>query len=113
MGKRSLIVSLVSVFVVAFAIRLHFALHTTAIPGYSDMAWYNEVAKQHGLPRDLPPGYPLFLRAIYGVFGAANYKAVFVIQGFISAISAAVICWIACKVGNLKAGITAGAVAAL
>lgn len=113
MGKRPLIISLVSIFSVAFAIRLYFAVHCTAIPGYSDMAWYNEVARQHGLPRELPPGYPLFLRAIYHVFGAANYKAVFMVQGFISALSAALIGWITSKVGNLKAGITAGAVAAI
>jgi len=113
MGKRPLIVSLFSIFLVASAIRLYFALHCTAIPGYSDMAWYNEVARQHGFPRDLPPGYPLFLRAIYGLFGAANYKAVFIIQGAISALSAAFVCWIAYKVGNLKAGITAGAIAAV
>jgi len=113
MGKRSLLVVLLCIFAVALGIRVHFALCSTAKPDYSDMAWYNEVALQGGFPKELPPAYPLFLRAIYALFGKGSYRAVFVVQGFIGALTAAMIGWIGAKVGNLRVGATAGGIAAL
>ena len=113
MGKRSLLVVLLCIFAVALGIRVHFALCSTAKPDYSDMAWYNEVALQGGFPKELPPAYPLFLRAIYALFGKGSYRAVFVVQGLIGAFTAVMIGWIGARVGNVGVGATAGGIAAL
>jgi 4-amino-4-deoxy-L-arabinose transferase-like glycosyltransferase len=113
MRKKPLVIALVSIFCVAFGIRLYFALHSTAVPNYSDMAWYNKVAHQSGFPKELPPAYPLMLRAIYRLCGTTNYRAVFIVQGLFGALTAALVCWITSRVGTLKAGITAGGIAAI
>jgi hypothetical protein len=101
------------IFLVAAAIRVYFAARCDATPDYSDMEHYNTAALAHGFPTSLPPGYPLFLRAIYGVFGPRNYKAVFVAQGLISALTVLLIYRVTRRIGGTRAGVAAAAVAAV
>ena len=81
MTKRIL---LITILLIAAGLRLYFAFTCNALPDYSDMAIYNNAAMAEGIPAFPPPGYPLFLRLIYSIFGAYNYKAVFVVQGLLS-----------------------------
>lgn len=113
MNKRSSLIVLGLIFVVACAIRLYAALRCNAVPDFSDMAFYNAVAMQHGFPKSLPPGYPLFLRAIYGVFGAYNYKAVYAVQAIVSALTVLLVYGAASRASNRKAGLLAAGIAAV
>jgi len=61
-----------SILLLAFVLRFYIALTTRAVPDFSDMALYNELATAGGFPTSFPPAYPLFLRLIYAVFGAYN-----------------------------------------
>jgi 4-amino-4-deoxy-L-arabinose transferase-like glycosyltransferase len=98
---------------VALLVRLWFALTCSAIPDFSDMAFYNEVALRPGFPVDLPPGYPLFLRGIYAIFGAHNYRAVFVIQALLSTLTVFMIYRVGRAVSDERAGLIAAAIAAV
>jgi hypothetical protein len=113
MGKKSTDFLLLGIVLAACAIRLYFALRCNAIPEFSDMAFYNKVALEHGFPKSLPPGYPLFLRAIYGAFGARNYMAVYVVQALISALTVYLVYRVTSKAGNRKAGLLAAGIAAV
>jgi 4-amino-4-deoxy-L-arabinose transferase-like glycosyltransferase len=113
MNRRSSLVTLALIFFVACAIRISTALRCDAVPDFSDMAFYNQVAMGPGFPKSLPPGYPLFLRAIYGVFGAYNYRAVYVVQAIISALTVLLVYWVARKAGNRNAGLIAAGIAAV
>ncbi len=93
--------------------RLWFALTCMAIPDFSDMAFYNEVALRPGFPGDLPPGYPLFLRGIYAIFGAHNYRAVFTVQALLSTLTVFMIYRVGRAVSGERAGLIAAAVAAV
>jgi hypothetical protein len=97
----------------SLAVRVHLALRCAALPEYSDMEFYNEVALSPGFPTALPAGYPLFLRAVYALFGARNYTAVFVGQSVLSALTVYLVYRVARKVGTAATGITAAAVAAV
>jgi 4-amino-4-deoxy-L-arabinose transferase-like glycosyltransferase len=113
MGKKSSAFLLLGIVLAACAIRLCAALRCNAVPDFSDMALYNAAALQHGFPMSLPPGYPLFLRAIYGIFGAENYKAVFVVQGLVSAATVLLMYRVAGRLGGRTAGLLAAGVAAV
>ncbi|MDD4856610.1 MAG: glycosyltransferase family 39 protein [Candidatus Krumholzibacteria bacterium] len=113
MNRKASTLLPVLVFLVAAAIRVHFAARCDAAPDYSDMELYNAAALEHGFPTSLPPGYPLFLRAIYGVFGERNYEAVFVAQGLISALTVLLIYRVTRRIGGTRAGVVAAAVAAV
>ncbi|MBN2069910.1 MAG: glycosyltransferase family 39 protein [Candidatus Krumholzibacteriota bacterium] len=104
---------LISILTVAVVLRIFLALTCDAVPDYSDMATYNEAAMSDGIPSFPPPGYPLFLRAVYSVFGAFNYKAVFVVQGLISALTVFLIYSIALRTGGRTAAVAAGTIAAI
>jgi hypothetical protein len=103
----------VLILVASAAIRVHFAVRCDVAPDYSDMEMYNEAALKPGFPMSLPPGYPLFLKATYAVFGSRNYRAVFVAQALISAMSVFLIYWVTRRIGGWRAGLTAAAVAAV
>lgn len=97
----------------ALALRLILAFDCTAVPDFSDMETYNELALKGGISIVPPPGYPLFLRAIYTVFGPRNYTAVFVIQGIISALTVGLIFLVAEKVANFRTAVIASSIAAV
>ena len=66
-----------------------------------------------GIPSYPPPGYPLFLRAVYMVFGALNYKAVFVVQSLFSIAAVLLIFLAARNIFNERAGLFAAGLAAI
>lgn len=104
---------LIAVLLVAAFLRIFFALTCGAIPDFSDMALYNEAAISSGIPSFPPPGYPLFLRAIYSIFGSCNYTAVFVIQGILSILTVWLVYFVTRKVSNERAGLIAAGIAAI
>lgn len=113
MNKRTSTLILLFILAVAAVIRVYFALRCTAVPGYSDMALYNAAALKSGFPTSLPPGYPLFLRGIYALFGARNYTAVFAVQGLISALTVLIIYRVTSSVASRGAGLLAAGIAAV
>lgn len=114
MNKKTQVTVLFVILLVALAVRLYTAITCTAAPDFSDMARYSEAALGDELiPSSLPPGYPLFLRVIYGIFGAYNYTAVFVIQALISALTVFLIYWVAVKVSDQRTALIAAGIAAV
>ena len=105
--------ALLLIVLLALVLRLVLAFDCTAAPDFSDMETYNLLALEGGVSIVPPPGYPMFLRAIYGVFGPRNYLAVFVIQGIISALTVGLIFLIAGKVANFRTAVIAAATAAV
>lgn len=102
-----------TILLLAFVLRLFIALTTRAVPNFSDMALYNELATAGGFPTSFPPAYPLFLRLIYAVFGAYNYTAVFVIQAVLSVFTVWLIYYVTVKIECERAGLVAAAIAAV
>lgn len=97
----------------ALAVRLYLALTCRALPDFSDMARYSLLALEGGITISPPPGYPLFLRLIYTIFGAYNYQAVFIIQGIISAAMVIPVYWITNRIGKRSAALWAASITAL
>ncbi len=98
---------------ISLVIRLFLAFDCTAVPDFSDMETYNMLALQGGISVAPPPGYPLFLRAIYDVFGPRDYLAVFIIHGIISALTVGLIFLVAEKVADFRAAVIAAVTAAV
>ncbi|MCX5752185.1 MAG: glycosyltransferase family 39 protein [Candidatus Krumholzibacteria bacterium] len=112
--RRYAAVALLSaVFALGLGLRLHYALACTALPSYSDMALYNALATQRGMPSEAPPGYPLLLRLIYAICGVRNYAAVFVVQSVLSALTILLIYFITKRVSNTRAALIAAGIAAI
>ncbi len=109
--KRHTSLILAAIVSAAFVVRIWLALACSAVPDFSDMAFYNEVALRPGFPSELPPGYPLFLRAIYALFGAHNYRAVFVAQALISTATVFLIYRVGRAASDERAGLIAAAIA--
>ncbi len=105
--------ALLLIVLLALVIRLVPAFGYTAVPEFSDMETYNLLALQDGISVVPPPGYPLFLRAIYTVFGPRNYLAVFIIQGIISAITVGLIFLVTRKISTWRAAVIASSISAV
>jgi hypothetical protein len=101
------------VLVAACLLRIIPALTCQVIPDFSDMAAYNEAALAGGIPSFPPPGYPLFLRAIYTVFGELNYRAVFIIQALLSTVTVFFVYLVTRRIFSVGAGLIAAALAAV
>ncbi len=102
-----------TILIAACLLRMIPALTCEAIPDYSDMALYNEAALSKGIPQFPPPGYPLFLRAIYIVFGPLNYMAVFVVQAILSTAAVFFIYRATGRLFGTKAGLFAAGITAV
>jgi 4-amino-4-deoxy-L-arabinose transferase-like glycosyltransferase len=113
MKIRPIPIALSFIFLAALAIRIVAAVRCTSVPDFSDMAAYTKAALAAGFPTSLPPGYPLFLRLIYGLFGAHNYTAVFIAQGLISAVTVLLLYRATAKIGTPRAGLIAAGIAAV
>lgn len=101
---------LIIIFIAAVTIRVHLALKCKALPDYSDMKNYNELAVKGGFDTYLAPLYPLFLRSVYSIFGDYNYRAVFVVQGVINSLIVILIFGIVTRLNNLASGLIAAAI---
>jgi 4-amino-4-deoxy-L-arabinose transferase-like glycosyltransferase len=114
-ARRRIIVPVIlaAVLALALGIRLHYALACTAVPSRSDMAHYSKVALESGIPTDLPPGYPLFLRLIFTIWGIRNYTAVYVAQSILSAFTVLLVFMVTRAVSNARAGLFAAGIAAI
>ncbi len=108
-SKTALLVILVA----AAALRLWAAFGCDTVPDYSDMAIYNRLALADGIVLSPPPGYPLFLRAVYAVAGRENYTAVFVAQALISALTVWLIYLVARRVSGTTTALIAAGISAL
>jgi 4-amino-4-deoxy-L-arabinose transferase-like glycosyltransferase len=111
--RYAALILLAAVFAIGLGLRLHYALACKAVPSYSDMAYYNDLALRPGVPSEAPPGYPLFLRAIYAVWGARNYTAVYVVQSVVGALTILLIYAFTRKVSNARAAVFAAGIAAV
>lgn len=98
------------IFIIGLAIRLQSSAICTAVPNYSDMAEYNHLATEGVYNAHRPPVYPLFLRAIYALFGTGNYRAVFFIQSILSACAVAVMYRAVARMWNRRAGVIAASI---
>jgi hypothetical protein len=105
--------ALLLIVVLSLILRLVLAFGCTAAPDFSDMETYNLLALEGGISVVPPPGYPLFLRAIYSVFGPRNYLAVFIVQGIVSALTVGLIFLVAEKIANFRTAVLAAAVSAV
>jgi hypothetical protein len=105
--------ALLLIMLLALVLRLVLAFDCTGVPDFSDMETYNVLALQGGISIVPPPGYQLFLRSIYSIFGPRNYLAVFIIQGIISALTVGLIFLVAEKVANFRTAVIASATSAL
>lgn len=104
---------LIAILAVALLVRLVLALTCRALPDFSDMATYNELALSPGIPYSPPPGYPLFLRGVYTLFGPLNYTAVFVVQGLIGTLTVFLLYAVTKRVAGERAGLIAAGIAAV
>lgn len=96
------------------ALRLYFAGTVgTEHNKHYDMARYNNLALRGGVPFSPPAGYPLFLRAVYGVFGRMNYRAVYLIQATISSLTILIMYRVTVRIGSRRAGLIAAGLAAV
>ncbi len=112
MTRRSLPVFLL-IMLCALALRLGVALRYDPVPDYADIAKYEAAALEPGIPRSLPPGYPLFLRAVYSTFGPNAFRAVFIIQALIGSLSICLMYRITERIGGRRPALVAAAIAAL
>ncbi len=101
------------ILVVSLSIRLYLAFTCKALPDFSDMERYSVYALQGGITVSPPPGYPLFLRFVYTLFGARNYTAVFAIQGLISTFTVFLVYFAAVRAAGRREGLIAACVAAV
>ena len=106
-------VILAAILLLALGARLHYALACTAVPADSDMEYYNVIAEGSGVPTEVPPGYPLFLRLIYAIWGARNYTAVYVVQAVLSAATVFLVFLVTRTVANARAALFAAGIAAV
>ena len=104
---------LLIILVVAAGLRLATAIDCDTVPDYSDMAIYNRLALDRGIAISPPPGYPLFLRTIYSIAGRENYKAVFVVQALISALTVWLIFLVARRISGTATALVAAGISAL
>jgi 4-amino-4-deoxy-L-arabinose transferase-like glycosyltransferase len=102
-------VLVILLFVGGLALRLYLAVTCQAKPDYSDMAEYDYLAVQGSFNGSRPPLYPLFLRAIYAIWGNHNYVMVFVVQGVISAFAIFLMYRMVSRMWSRRAGIIASA----
>lgn len=70
----------------ALMLRLIFAFIIREPTDTGDMAAYNALAVGGVLTTSKPPLYPLFLRAVYLIFGMPRFAAVYAVQGVMSCI---------------------------
>jgi 4-amino-4-deoxy-L-arabinose transferase-like glycosyltransferase len=105
--------ALLIILVAAAGLRIVSAIGCDAGPDYSDMAIYNRLALEKGIAVSPPPGYPLFLRTIYSIAGRENYKAVYIIQALISALTVWLIFLTARRVSGTTTALVAAGISAL
>jgi 4-amino-4-deoxy-L-arabinose transferase-like glycosyltransferase len=95
------------------ALRVYAALVCRQVPDYSDMGEYNRLAVE-GLPHSFrPPLYPLFLRGVYSMFGAYDYRAAFLAQSVLSIVVIPLLYAAASRLWNRRAGLIAAGLAAV
>ncbi|MDP4180104.1 MAG: glycosyltransferase family 39 protein [Bacillota bacterium] len=133
--KLIITLSLAAVFLVALYLRLDFVLNMNHPPLKNDAYNYDVMAKNfldngyigytdsYSLHRPalkpnavITPGYPLFLSAIYTIFGYKNgspLMAVRIIQAFLGALTCILIYLLGKRVKNRKAGLISAALYAL
>lgn len=97
-------------FIIGLMIRLQSAAICRAVPSYSDMAEYDNLAAEGTFNTHRPPLYPLFLRAIYALFGTGNYSAVFVIQSVLSSLAIVLMYRAVSRMWSRRAGVIAAAI---
>ncbi|MDD4856611.1 MAG: glycosyltransferase family 39 protein [Candidatus Krumholzibacteria bacterium] len=77
---------LLSIFLLALLLRVALGIAVREPVDRGDMARYESLAIEGGLSTQQEPLYPLLLRLIYRLFGVHDHRAIFTIQGFMSAI---------------------------
>ena len=97
----------------ALAIRIYVALATQEPRDPGDMETCNTLAVEGGFGVCQAPFYPLLLRLIYLLFGAANLTSVFVIQGVLSSLVVPLMYLVAAKTWGERAGVAAAVMSAV
>jgi 4-amino-4-deoxy-L-arabinose transferase-like glycosyltransferase len=100
-------------FFLAFALRLYFALAFDVQPRYREMTTLVQFAQIGEYDKFHPPLYIVLLRTLLRIFGMENFKAVYVAQGFFSALTVIPMYVIARRLCNRIAGGVAAAITAI
>jgi hypothetical protein len=97
----------------AVALRIYFALAIEIQKLPSNSQAMNDFALSGGMTSVNAPLYPMFLRAIYLLFGAENFTAVFIIQGLINSAGIVMLYILISRLWTRRAGIIAMALATI
>jgi hypothetical protein len=97
----------------ALALRIYIALVMDAPAISPELKQLNRLALSGGFNTDTPFVYPLFLRAVYAVFGELNYRAVYVIQGLVNTVVVMLMYGIVTRMWNRTAALVAAALSAV
>lgn len=100
-------------FLLAFGIRLFFALTTHESADATDLKALNDLALWGGFGMPQAPLYPLILRVLYATFGANNLTAVFAFQAVVGSLTVFLTALIASRLWSEQAGLMAGLVGAV
>jgi 4-amino-4-deoxy-L-arabinose transferase-like glycosyltransferase len=104
---------LLIILLAGLAIRVYTSLSFEESTQSPQTTEYTRMALRQRFDGATPPLYPLFLRAIYGIFGKNNFKAVFMIQGILNALVIIMMYTIVARLCNRKAGVIAAALSAV
>lgn len=103
----------VALFIIALVIRIAICSTLEPNPFSLKMKKTDHAAQTLSVNQFQPPLYPIFIRAVYCIFGMKNYRAVFIIQGIASALAAPLLFLLVACLGSLPAAYAAGVIAAM
>ncbi|MDD4858276.1 MAG: glycosyltransferase family 39 protein, partial [Candidatus Krumholzibacteria bacterium] len=104
---------LLVILLAGLAIRVYLSFSFEGHSESSQTVEYTRLALGGRLDSTTPPFYPIFLRAIWGVFGEGNVKAVFMIQGILNALVIIMMYMIVERLCNRRAGVIAATLTAV
>lgn len=104
---------IVALFIVALVIRIVFCATLEPRPFSFKMKKNDFVAQTLTINKHQPPLYPLFIRTAYGLFGFKNYRALFIVQGIVSALVVPLLFLLVTHISTPATAFTAGTIAAL
>lgn len=110
---------ILSLFIIGLALRLAYVVYVPQLEVTSDAKAYTILARNvaegngyalaDGKPHTRwPPGYPLFISAVYKIFGIENNTAVRIAQAILTSLLIVIVYLIAKKIFNPRTGFIAG-----
>jgi hypothetical protein len=103
----------VTLFVATLVIHVALCVVLDPMPFSFEMKKTDLAAQKLQVDQFQPPLYPLFVRAMYGLFGPKNYRAVFAAQGIASALIAPLLFILTAHIAGPSSAYAAGVIGAL